>query len=615
MDKNTITAFLLIGIILFAFVWFNEQNSEQKAPPQQPTGKEQEQPKPTERAVPAQASASDLGAFCKAGSGEEEFFTLENEVLEIVLSNKGGQIVSARLKDYQTHDAQPLFLFKEKESSFDFTLITPNNRVVNTKQLYFEPILGDDRTITFRLYAGEESYLDYAYALVADMPYMVEFRVTGNRLEEVLSSNTMGLNMEWKQMIRQQEKGRSFEERYSGIYYRFTSGEVKHTNASKEETINNVSGRLRWIGYKDQFFSSLLISDKSPFENGTGLDQKISQQNRILKECSTKAMLPFDVKNPSLEMRYCFIPNKYSLLKSYDNLTEGDNRLDLTDLISMRVTFLRPINTWFVLPIFNFFGKFINNYGIIILLLTLVIKLLLFPLTYKSYISSAKMRVLRPQVEAINAKYPEKEKAMEKQKETMALYNRAGASPMSGCLPMLLQMPFWIALFDFFPSAIELRQVSFLWAKDLSTYDAVFSWDAYIPLVTPFFGNHISLFCLLMAITNIFYTKYNMAQTNTGQQQMPGMKMMMYLMPVMMLVWFNQYPAGLSYYFFISTLITIILTFVCRGLVNEEKLLAQMEANKKKPAKKTGFMARLEEAQRRQMAEMKKQQQQQKKRR
>jgi len=260
--------------------------------------------------------------------------------------------------------------------------------------------------------------------------------------------------------------------------------------------------------------------------------------------------------------------------------------------------------------LFNFLGQFIHSYGLLIFLLTVIVKLILFPLTYKSYMSSAKMRVLRPQVEELNAKYPGQDKAVERQRAIMELYSRAGASPMAGCVPMLLQMPILVALFMFFPSAIELRHQSFLWAHDLSTYDAIVSWNTYIPIITPYFGNHISLFCLLMTVTNIIYTKFNMEQTNTGQQQMPGMQAMMYMMPLMMLVFFNQYASGLTYYYFISTLITILQTIIFRYTIDEDKLLAKLEENKKKPMKKSGFMKRLEEAQKAQQAQLERQKQQ-----
>ncbi len=287
----------------------------------------------------------------------------------------------------------------------------------------------------------------------------------------------------------------------------------------------------------------------------------------------------------------------------------GDQTLDLDKLVPLGYKFFRWINTLIVIPVFTFLGKFFSNYGVIILLLTIFIKLVLFPFTYKSYKSQARMRVLAPQIKEINDKYPGQDKAMERQRLTMDLYSKAGVNPMGGCLPLLLQMPILIAMFTFFPSSIELRGESFLWAKDLSTYDAIVSWDTYIPLITPYFGNHISLFCLLMTITNLIYTKINM-QNTAGQQQMPGMKFMMYLMPVMFLVFFNNYSAGLSYYYFLSLLITIIQTYVFRKCINEEKVLAELKENQKKPRKKSGFMARLEEAQRQQQAALREQQKQ-----
>ncbi|WP_290384864.1 membrane protein insertase YidC, partial [Parabacteroides goldsteinii] len=400
--------------------------------------------------------------------------------------------------------------------------------------------------------------------------------------------------------------------RYTALYYKFLSDDVEQLSESKSED-KKVSGRLKWIAYKDKFFSTVMIADEG-FESAT-FDSKMVEADGIVKEFKTTTAVPFDLRgNEATTFRYFFGPNSYPLLKSYDKGVASDQQLDLERLVPLGASVFRWVNQYFVIPMFDFLGKYIKSYGLIILLMTIIVKLILFPLTYKSYMSSAKMRVLRPQVEELNAKYPGQDKAVERQRATMELYSRAGASPMAGCIPMLLQMPILIALFMFFPSAIELRHQSFLWAHDLSTYDAIFSWNKYIPIITPYFGNHISLFCLLMTITNVIYTKYNMEMTNTGQQQMPGMKAMMYMMPLMFLVFFNQYASGLTYYYFISTLITIVQTLVFRYTINEDKLLAKLEANKKKPQKKSGFMKRLEEAQRMQQEQLKKQQDQKKKR-
>ncbi len=300
-------------------------------------------------------------------------------------------------------------------------------------------------------------------------------------------------------------------------------------------------------------------------------------------------------------------PNLYPLLSSLDKKTVADEDLNLTKLIPLGWSIFRWINTGIVIPIFNLLGSFISNYGIIILIMTILIKLVLFPLTYKSYKGQAKMRILAPDIKEINEKYPGNENAMIRQQKTMALYNKAGANPMAGCLPMMLQMPLLFAMFSFFPSAIELRGQSFLWVKDLAAPDAIISWSGNIPLVTEYFGNHISLFCLLMTVTNIIYTRVNMQNT---PGQMPGMKWMMYLMPVMFMVFFNNYAAGLSYYYFLSLLITIVQTYAFRFVIKEEDVRRTMAENAKKPKKKSGFMARLEEMQRQQQAMMREQQKQ-----
>ncbi len=585
MDKNTLIGFLLIGIVLFAFSWFNKPTPEQleaqrryqDSIAQIELAKQAELQREDSKStadnsfdsLPDSARdarlKSSFGVFAEAMTGTDDVTVLENDLIELHISNKGGRISYARLKDYTTYDDKPVILFEGKEASLDFTLVTATNRVLNTADLYFTPVKTQDpNRLVMRLNTGEGSSLDFIYTVKPD-DYMVQFDIKGTGLNGVLAPSTTALDMVWRQKIRQQEQGIKYENRYTALYYKFLSDDVEQLSESKSED-KKVSGRLKWIAYKDKFFSTVMIADEG-FESAT-FDSKMVEADGIVKEFKT---------------------------------TTG-------------ASVFRWVNQYFVIPMFDFLGKYIKSYGLIILLMTIIVKLILFPLTYKSYMSSAKMRVLRPQVEELNAKYPGQDKAVERQRATMELYSRAGASPMAGCIPMLLQMPILIALFMFFPSAIELRHQSFLWAHDLSTYDAIFSWNKYIPIITPYFGNHISLFCLLMTITNVIYTKYNMEMTNTGQQQMPGMKAMMYMMPLMFLVFFNQYASGLTYYYFISTLITIVQTLVFRYTINEDKLLAKLEANKKKPQKKSGFMKRLEEAQRMQQEQLKKQQDQKKKR-
>lgn len=635
MDKNTVIGFVLIGLVLFAFSWLNRPSPEQVEAQrryQDSIAKieyiEPLETRANERAEENQDNLSSeqndsirlarlqnsYGMFANAMSGEDGYTVLENDLVEIRISNKGGHVSYARLKEYDNYMGEPLILFDEKEITFDFTLVTSTNRVVNTKDMYFTPVKGNDPLqVTMRLATDTDSYLDFVYSL-APGDYMMKYSIQAEGMNGMLAPSTNALDLVWEQDLRQQEKGRKFEDRYAALHYKYVADDVEKLNEAKNDS-KKISNRVKWIGYKDMFFTTVLIQDGEGFE-ATTLESKRLMEGAHLKHYKTQASVPFDIQGrESTDFTFFFGPNRYALLRQYDKGVPKDQQLDLERLVSLGGSVFRWINQYFIIPVFDFLGRHLSNYGLIIFLLTLVIKIVIFPMTYKSYISSAKMRVLRPQVEEINEKYPGESKAMERQKATMELYSRAGASPMSGCIPMLLQMPILIAMFMFFPSAIELRHESFLWAKDLSTYDAIVSWNTYIPIITPYFGNHISLFCLLMTIVQIFYTKFNMEMTNTGQQQMPGMKAMMYLMPLMFLVFFNQYASGLTYYYFISTLMTIAQTLAFRFFINEDKLLAKLEQNKKKPQKKSGFMKRLEEAQKQQEEVLRKQKEQQQKKR
>jgi len=621
MNKDTLIGFLLIGLIFIAYTYFTRPTPEQIAAQKryndsialvqaqqlletQTATQQKSQTDTTGLAVSDSVQEARMqntyGEFAHASEGEEKFITLENELLKVVFTSKGGRIYSVCLKKYTDKNGDVLTLFEGDEAAFNTTLVTANNRVINTQDLYFEPAQ-DGNKVTMILNAGEQGSLNFVYTLDPD-DYMLRFEIHSKGLEQILSPSTNSLDIQWKQKIRQQETGRSFETRYTYLIYKYTSeDDVVRLNQTREVS-QNILNKVKWIGFKNQYFSSVLIANDN-FES-TKLDSKPFADGKYIKECNATTTVPFDIKGTeATQFHYYLGPNDYRLLREYDRNQFKEQNIQLERLVPLGWSLFRYVNQWIIIPLFIFWTNLCSNIGIAILLLTLTIKTLLFPLSYKSFMSSAKMRVMRPQVEEINQKYPGQDNAMTRQQKTMELYRRVGASPMSGCLPMILQMPFLFALFMFFPSAIELRHESFLWAKDLSTYDAIISWNTYVPLVTQYFGNHISLFCLLMTITQIFYTKYNMDQTNTGQQQMPGMKTMMYIMPVFMLVFLNQYPAGLNYYYFISTLITVVQMVIFRYFVNEEKLLAQLEANKKKPQKKkSGFMARLEEVQRQQQA-------------
>ena len=634
MDKNTIIGLLLIGLVFFLFTWLNRPSPEQqeaqrryneymdslsRATQVQSVNLTTPVDNPAENgdfsqmtdSVKSEYLVQNFGAFAQAAEGMEELVTLENDRVELKINTKGGRLYYARLKEYTTHDGRPLILFDGEESSLNFTFITATNRVINTSDLFFVPIKEGlpPNSVVMRLIIEEGRYMDFIYTLNPD-DYMLHWEIQSVGLNGILSPNTNSLDISWKQKARKLEKGRKFENQFTGLYYKFANDNVEKLSELKSDD-KQLSNRLKWIAYKNKYFSTVLIADNT-FEATRLQSTQLTETDTVfLKDFYATTSVAFDLTGREpVGFTYYIGPNKYQLLHDYDKDNPSGQKLLLDELVPMGYKLFRPINKYFILPIFQFLGNHFTNYGLIILLLTLIVKLVIFPLTYKSYMSSAKMRVLRPQVEEINAKFPKQEQAMDRQKATMDLYSRAGASPMSGCIPMLLQMPILIALYWLFPATIELRQESFLWAKDLSTYDAIISWDFNIPLISQFLGNHLSLFCLLMAVTNIVYTKFNMDATNTGQQQMPGMKMMMYIFPFMMLFIFNQSASGLSYYFFISTLIQVLQTITFRFFVNEQKLLMKLEENKKKPKKKSGFMQRLEEAQRMQQQQARQQQQQ-----
>lgn len=634
MDKNTIIGFVLIAAIIIGFSQLNKPSEEEIAKQkryndsialvQQAKQEAEMLVKQAETVLIADtllahdtASTAKIadayGDFSAAAFGEEKFYTLENELVKLTLSNKGGRIYSAQLKNYRTHDSLPLVLFDAQESTMGFTLVTNNNRVVNTTNLYFEPaadVLKDDQgnqTFTLRLKTSGSAYMDFAYTLPAN-DYMLSFAIKANGMNTVMPAGTNFLEMQWAAKIRQQEKGRTFEDRYSAIEYKFLADDVEKMSESKDDQ-KQIANKVKWVAFKGQFFSSILIADDAL--NSTTLSSKMeNEKSNYLKSYQADMTVAFDpTGKESTGFRMYLGPNQYKTLSAYDKGVDADSKLNLKSIIPLGWGIFGWVNRLMIIPMFNLFSSFMGNFGLIILLMTLVIKLILFPLTYKSYISSAKMRVLKPEIDEINARIPA-DKPTERQKATMELYGKVGVSPMSGCLPTLLQMPILFAMFSFFPASIELRQESFLWATDLSTYDSILSWDTYIPLITPYFGNHISLFCLLMTVTSIVYTKLNMANTPTNDQMGGGMmKWMMYLMPVMFMFMFNNYASGLSYYYFVSTLISIIQTYIIRSTVDEKKILAELHAkrskNSKNPPKKSGFMERLEKMQREQQKSLK----------
>lgn len=554
------------------------------------------------------------GRFSQFLTGTNKDIILENDVLKITLSSKSGSVTRAELKKYDTEYSadetakvkKPVVLFDSKTNTMGFTLPLP--QAVSTAELFFTPRQLNDSTVLMSLNITKDAYWGIEYTLPKGDSYVVGMKIVQQGMQPIVQSNVRTMGVDWNQQIKRQEKGRMFEERNSGVYYKFAGGGVENLNENKNDKEER-QAKVKWIGFKNQFFSSVLIA-KGNF-NTADFNSEVIKGADYLKNVTAAAEVnDYDWNSPNpVSFDYFLGPNLFPLLKKLDKSLDPEENLSLTRLIPLGWALFRWINVWVIIPVFDFLGSFISNYGIIILLLTIFIKLVLFPLTYKSYMSQAKMRVLAPDMKEINDKYPGNENAMIRNQKTMELYSRAGASPMSGCLPMLLQMPILFAMFTFFPSCIELRGQSFLWAHDLAAPDAIISWKGNIPLVTEYFGNHISLFCLLMTIVNILYTRINM-QSSPGQ--MPGMKVMMYIMPVFFMIFFNNYASGLSYYYFLSLLFTIAQTYAFRLVIKEEDVRKTMAENAKNPKKKNGFMARIAEAQRQQQQMLKEQQRRQK---
>lgn len=549
----------------------------------------------------AVSSFTKYSNFVKFVSGDSTTVKLKNNLLDIDIATKGGMISRVELLNYTAYSNGkngPAVLLENNNNSYSFVLNTHTQRY-DTKDFYFTPIVENDSTVLMKLEFEKSVSFGIRYTLPNDS-YKVRMEVVQQNMDAIIPTNIANMDFQWSQMVQRHERGEMFEERNSALYYKYLGGDTDYLSETSSDN-EDIEDKLKWVAFKDQFFSCVLIAD-SYFLGTNELSSKVIDKEsplhkNYMKDLSVSSQLDYSSSNPKpAAFTFFFGPNEYKLLDKYSEVA-NDEDLELTRLIPLGWSMFRWINTIIIIPIFNFLGTLDLNYGIIILILTFFIKLILFPLTYKSYSSQAKMRVLAPDIKAINDKYPGQENALKRQQKTMELYNQAGANPMSGCLPMLLQMPILIAMFSFFPSCIELRGESFLWADDLSAPDIIFSWDAHIPFISTFFGNHISLFCLLMTAVNIIYTYINM-QSNPSNNSMPGMKWMMYLMPVMFLVFFNNYAAGLSYYYFLSLLITIAQTYAFRFIIKEDKVRAKMAENAKKPKKKSGFMARLEEAQR-----------------
>ncbi len=634
MNKNSIIGFVLIAaIMVFYTVWMTPSEEElakkqhvqdsimrvQRAQDSLRVAQMEIAAKAKEQEAAAQETATEAetqevassdnfndlqskyAVFANAAVGEKETYVIENDVMKVEISNKGGYIQNVELKDYRTFDSLPLILFNPETTKFGLSFFV-HNRAIKTGDFYFQPAddsakhltVSGPNTLNFsmRLYAdaGEgtydkSKYIEFLYSLKGN-DYMFDFDINFVNMDDVIAATSTSISLDWSADLRKQEKT---VDRLNGstIYYKYYKDDVDYLSETKDDS-EQIKTRLKWVSFKQRFFTSTLIA-KNFFESGylETFEKENPEDARYLKSMKVNLEIPYRIgMTNNVPMSFYFGPNKFTLLKSYG--------LDLERQIPIGWGFflLAWINQYIVIPVFNWLGGYGWNYGIVILILTILLKIFLFPIAYKTYMSSAKMRVLKPEVDEINAKYPKKEDSMKKQQAVMALYKSAGANPASGCVPMLLQMPILFAMFRFFPASIELRQQSFLWATDLSSYDSILD----LPFNIPFYGDHVSLFTLLMTVSTVMYTYLNNQMMGAQSNQLPGMKTMMYLMPVMFLGIFNDYASGLSYYYFLANIITFGQMFVFRYAINEDKVRAKIQLNKKKPKKKSNFQKRLEDA-------------------
>ncbi|MDE1206883.1 membrane protein insertase YidC [Tenacibaculum larymnensis] len=601
-DLNSFIGMLLLGGIMLW--WMNTQKPEET--PEATTQTEQTTDATTTNtqnnltdnvivndSLQQIALQNKFGAFAYGASKSQEGnTTLENDLVKLTIDNKGGQIIEALVKNYKTYDSLPLYLVKDNNASFNINFGTTDNRILNTKDLLFTPTLiknGDTQVLSMKLKVSEAKFLEYRYEM-KEGDYRVGFAVRSQGLSNTINSS-QEINLDWSLKGFRHEKSLKTENMYSYYYYK-ADDEVDYLQMNDDDVVSDID----WVAYKQHFFSSILTSD-TPFSNATLKSVDFAGEDKDSVYTKTYGLkTPLALTNGELNynMQWFYGPTDYNLLKSY----EGTSLDEIADLGWGIFGFL---NRTIFYPVFNMLKGFIGNFGLIIILMTIVVRIIMSPVLYKSYLSSAKMKVIRPEMEEINKKYPGKENAMKRQQEIMAVQRKAGVSMMSGCIPALMQMPVFFALFKFFPTNIDFRQKSFLWANDLSSYDTIFK----LPFKIPFYGDHVSLFPILASVAIFFYMKMNQSQqanmqapTQEGMPDMSKMmKWMIYFSPIMMLFFFNNYASGLSLYYFISNLLTIIIMFVIKNyVIDEAKIHAKIEENKKKPVKKSKFRERLDAA-------------------
>jgi YidC/Oxa1 family membrane protein insertase len=609
-DANSIIGFLLLGAIMLWFMYTNqpeeqvlantnaEQASTQNGEHISNQNLLQSQPNVSDSIVNIEAQKR-LGNFAYSSTlnvASKGTTVIENELIKLTIANKGGQIIEALVKNYKSYDSLPLYIIKDANAAFNINFASTSNRIFNTEDLIFQPNLsknGENTILSMKLKVSESNYLEYRYELKPN-DYMIGFAVRSIGLSSIINStNTINLNYQLKAF--RHEKSIKYENQMTALIYEKEEGKKDDLSISGDD--NEQESLVSWFAFKQHFFSTILISE-TPFKTANLVSQTLfkdeESDNIFTKNFEFSA--PIVLNNGELNSNFkLFIgPNDYSLLSSYEK--------NIEEVVDLGWGIFGWINKHAFIPLFNFLSSFIGNYGLVIILMTIVVRIFMSPLVYKSYLSSARMKVLKPEMTEINEKYPGKNNAMKRQQETMALQRKAGVSMMAGCIPALLQMPVFFALFRFFPSAIDLRQKGFLWAEDLSSYDSVYK----LPFRIPLYGDHISLFPILASVAIFFYMRMSQSQQMNMQQPtqegMPDMqkmmKMMMYFSPIMMLVFFNSYGAGLSLYYFVSNLLTITIMLVIKNfIINEDKIHAQIQENKKRPEKKKSkFRQRMDDA-------------------
>jgi len=585
-DVKSIIGFVLIFILLLWVMNNNRPTQEELA--KRKAEQEQAAKANNPQNNTATAATADLGAFAYSNAqptAKDGVTVIENKDVKLTINNKGGDLKEVLLKQFKTYESMPVYLIKDKNAIFALNFKTTQGQELNTQQLYFEPSLSQKdgkQLLLMKVKTGENSYLEYVYTLPAE-GYMVDVAVRSQGLSGVLNTQNP-IELVWGLKARRMEKSVTYENRYTQSAIRYADDKINRmsqggNSGTKEEQVS-------WVAYKQHLFTSVLISD-SAFANGDFLSYNIAnEESKDVKYTKNlKSTFPLKTKGGELSesLHFYFGPSDYNVLKQYND------KYELTELIPLGWGIFGWLNKWLFIPLYNFLADYFSV-GLVIILMTIIVRLLLSPIVYKSYVSQAKMKVLRPEIEEINKKY---EEPMKRQQETMALYSKAGVNPMSGCIPALLQLPVFLALFNFFPTEFGLRQKSFLWAEDLSSYDAIFE----LPFSIPFYGSHVSLFPLLASVAIFIYSLMTMAQTVQPQQPgMPNMKFLIYLSPVMMLFFFNNYASGLSLYYFVSNLLTILIMLAIKHwILDEKKIHAQIQENKMKPKKESKFQAKMRE--------------------